>query len=118
MQKKKHMFRVSDQVRDKPGCTATVHGIRGLKYWMQEVEGLCYIYRCSKNKGAMVTLQLICAIVFAYAYAKIRFSHDMSQLLTILKKDLNTTASAIIIQLQYELSYSQTGCITAATVSV
>ena len=56
------------------------------------------LYLCSKNKGAVVTLQLICAIVFAYAYAKIRFSHDMAQLLTIPNKDLNTTASAIIIQ--------------------
>ena len=48
---------------------------RGLKFRIQEIEGLNYL--CSKNKDAdqlHINLQLICAIVFAYA--KSRFSHD------------------------------------------
>ena len=56
----------------------------GLKLRIKEVEGyvlsgLLY-YLCSKNKGLIscaVSLQLICTFVFAYA--KIRFSHDMAQ---------------------------------------
>ena len=36
-------------------------------------------YVCSKNKGADVTVQLICAFVFAYA--KSRFSHDIAHLM-------------------------------------
>ena len=43
---------------------------RGLKFRIEEVEGLYYMYLCSENKSLMscaVTAQLICAFVFAYA---------------------------------------------------
>ena len=42
---RKPVFRVSDQVRHKPGCMA-----KGLKFRIQEVEGLYYL--SSENKGA------------------------------------------------------------------
>ena len=41
---------------------------RGLKFWIEEVEGLCYL--CSKTKALIscaVTVQLICTFVFAFA---------------------------------------------------
>ena len=55
---------------------------RGLKFWMQKVEG-CTIY-VAKTKGLIscaVTAQLICAFVFAYT--KSRFSHDVVHIETI-----------------------------------
>ena len=67
---------------------------RGLKFWIQEVEGLYYL--CSENKGIdekktlmktkalvsrAVIAQLIC--VFVFAYSKIRFSYDAAQLCLI-----------------------------------
>ena len=60
-------------VRHKLGCTSTEATV--LKFWMKEVEGLCYL--SSENKGAdqlEVSTQLICAFVFAYANSW--FSHD------------------------------------------
>ena len=72
---RKAVFGFSDQVRHKPGCKTTEYG-RGLKFRIKEVERLYYMYLCSQNKGlisCLVTAQLICA--FAFAYAKIRFSH-------------------------------------------
>ena len=48
---------------------------RGLKFWIYVVEGLYTL--CSKSKGAdQLVAQLICSI--AFAYAKIRFSHDVA----------------------------------------
>ena len=44
----------------------------GISYQVQHKEEELY-YVCSKNKGCAVTMQLICAFVFAYA--KNRFSH-------------------------------------------
>ena len=55
--------------------------VRGLKFQIHEVEGLCYL--CSKNKGAdqlCCYRKLICAFVFAYA--KSRFSHDAANFLS------------------------------------
>ena len=55
--------------------------VRGLKFCIQEVEGL--YYPCSENKGVIsfaVTVKLIC--VFVFAYAKSRFSHDEAQLIS------------------------------------
>ena len=46
---RKPVFGVSDQVRHKPGCTATEDGQR-LEIWIWVVEGLYYLY--SENKGA------------------------------------------------------------------
>ena len=70
---RKPVFGVSDQVRHKPGCTATEDGWR-LEISILKVEGLYFL--CGENKGAdqlAVTAQLIC--VFVFAYAKSLFSH-------------------------------------------
>ena len=48
---------------------------RGLKYLIQEVEGLYYL--CSENKGADHA-QLIC--VFVFAYIKSRFAHHAAHI--------------------------------------
>ena len=46
---RKPVFQVSDQVRHKP--SVQLHKMaRGLKIWIEEVEGL--YYPCSENKGA------------------------------------------------------------------
>ena len=79
----KLVFGVYDQVRHKPGRTATVKTkmARRLKFWIYEVEGLFYL--CSENKDAQisctVTAQLICAFVFAFA--KSRFSYDTAHII-------------------------------------
>ena len=54
---------------------------RGLKFRIQEVEGLCY--QCSENKGA----KLIC--VFVFADTKSRFSHDAAQIMIVRMKLCN-----------------------------
>ena len=46
---RKPVFGVSDQIPHKPGCTKHKMA-RGLKFRIQEVEGLCY--QCSESKGA------------------------------------------------------------------
>ena len=46
---RKPVFGVSDQVRHKPGCTATEDGY-SLEISDLDVEGLYYL--CSENKGA------------------------------------------------------------------
>ena len=51
---------------------------RGLKFRILEVEGLQYL--CRENKGAD-QLRIYC--VFAFAYAKNRFSHDATQLVNV-----------------------------------
>ena len=71
---RKPVFGVSDQVPHKPGCTATEDGYR------LEISDLGSI-RVAKTKALIsfeVTAKLIC--VFVFAYAKNRFSHDVSQL--------------------------------------
>ena len=78
---RKPVFGVSDQAY----TNRAVHSqkmARGLKFWIEEVEGL--YYPCSKNKGAdqlnkgadqlCGPAKLIC--VFVFAYAKSRFSHN------------------------------------------
>ena len=75
---RKPVFRVSDQVSHKPGCTIT-EDARGLKFRIKEVEGLHYL--CSKTMALIscaVTAQLSC--VFVFAYAKSSFSHDAAQI--------------------------------------
>ena len=51
---------------------------RCLKFRIQKLEGLYYL--CSENKCAdqLLTAKLIC--VFAFAYAKSRFSHDAAHI--------------------------------------
>ena len=79
---RKPVFRVSDQVRHKPGCTATEDG------WRLEISDLgsrgidCTI-RVAKTKALIsfaVTAKLIW--VFVFAYAKSRFSHNEAQVMT------------------------------------
>ena len=70
---RKPVFGVSDQVRYKPGCTATENGQR---FEISDLlSGLYYL--CSENKGT----DQLCGYreadrVFVFAYAKSRFSHD------------------------------------------
>ena len=75
---RKAVFGVSDQVRHKPGCTATEDG------WRLEISDLgsrgidpdCTIC-VAKTKALIsfaVTAKLVC--IFVFAYAKIRFSYD------------------------------------------
>ena len=70
---RKPVLGVSDQVRLKPGCSATEDCKRLEILYLKGVEGL--YYPCSENKGT----KLIC--VFVFAYAKSRFSHDAAQLI-------------------------------------
>ena len=69
---RKPVFGVSDDVRHKPGCTATEDGLR-LK--ISDLENK------AKTKALIscaVTAQLICAFVFTYK--KIQFSHNEAHL--------------------------------------
>ena len=50
---------------------------RGLKFWINEVEGLYYVAKIKALISCRVTVP-ICAFVFAYA--KFRFSHDSAQI--------------------------------------
>ena len=71
---RKSVFRVSDQVQHKPGCTAKEDGCR------LEISGDCTI-RVAKTKALIsfaVTAKLIC--VFVFPYAKCWFSHDAAHL--------------------------------------
>ena len=52
----------------------TNQAVQQQKFWIFEVEGLYYV---AKTK-ALITVQLIC--VFIFAYAKSRFSHDTAHL--------------------------------------
>ena len=65
---RKTVFGVSDQVRQKPGCTATEDGQR------LEISdnGTICIAKTKALISFAVTAKLIC--VFVFAYAKIRFS--------------------------------------------
>ena len=60
---RKPVFGVSDQVRDKQGCTAT-----------QAI----YVVKTKALISCAVTAQLICG--FVLAYAKIQFSHDAAHI--------------------------------------
>ena len=61
---RKPVFGVSDQVRHKPGCTASEDGDRLEFSDLGSIE--------------ITAVQLICAFVFTLA--KSRFSHDMAHL--------------------------------------
>ena len=65
-----------------PGPTQTGKIIRGLKFQIQEIEELFYCV--AKTKALIsfaVTTKLIC--VFVFAYARSRFSHDTTQILSV-----------------------------------
>ena len=51
---------------------------RGLKFRIQKVEGLYYVAKTKALISFAVTAKLIC--VFAFAYAKCWFSHDVAQI--------------------------------------
>ena len=73
---RKLVFGVSNQVRHKPPCTASEYEISDL-----ESRGIALSTYVGKTKALItfvVTAQLICAFVFAYA--KSRFSHEASQM--------------------------------------
>ena len=61
---------------------------RGLKFWIKEEEGFYYL--CRENKGThyncLVTVQLICAFVFAHAN---RFCHDAAQLVSYMESQMS-----------------------------
>ena len=77
---RKLVFGVSDQVRHKRGCAATEDRYR---LEISDLERDCTIY-VAKTKALIsfaVTEKLIC--VFVFAYAKSRFSHDVTQIVAI-----------------------------------
>ena len=61
---RKPVFGVSDQVGHKPYCHR--RWLRGLKLRIKEEEGLYYEAKTKKLIICAVTVQLICAFVFAY----------------------------------------------------
>ena len=62
---RKSVFGVSDQVRHKPGCTASEGGLR-FEIAMWEVEELYYVAKTKTLISCEVNALLICAFVFAY----------------------------------------------------
>ena len=74
---RKPVFRVSDKVQHKPGCTTTEDGYR-LK--IQDLGSreivLSILAKTKAQISCVVTAQLICAFVFPYA--KSWFSHGLS----------------------------------------
>ena len=59
------VFRVSDQVRHKSGCTAAEDC-----YWLEILDlgrGTIYVAKTKALISCTVTAQLICAFVFTYA---------------------------------------------------
>ena len=60
---------------DTKPAVQSVKMVRGLKFWIQKVEG--WSIRVPKTKALIsfvVTAKLIC--VFVFVYTRIRFSHD------------------------------------------
>ena len=53
----------------------------GLKFWILVVDELYYVAKTKALISRMVTVQLICAFVFAYT--KHRFSHDMAHIMYV-----------------------------------
>ena len=77
---RKSGFGVSDQVRHKPGATATEDG-QGLEISDLGSRGVVLSIRIAKTKALIsctVTAQLNC--VFVFANTKSRFSHNEAQI--------------------------------------
>ena len=75
---RKPVFGVSNQVWHKLGCTAAEMA-RGLQFGFRKMKDCSvYVVKTKVLISCVVTKQLICAFVFAYA--KIRFSHDPTDL--------------------------------------
>ena len=77
---------------------------RGLKFWILEEEGLYCL--CSGNKGAD-QLHGYRAAAFVFAYAKIRFSHDVAQ---IIVQSCLCTSSHLIPQLCIDVNRKLQWC--------
>ena len=76
---RKAIIGVSNEVRHKPGCTATEDGF---KFWMKKEEGLYSL--CSKNKGAdQLHGYSVADLNLCFLYSESRFSHDMDLLLIL-----------------------------------
>ena len=76
----KPVFKVSDQNRHKPSCTAKEDGLRLEFSGVVGNRGICYL--CSENENNYLhTAQLIYAIVFPSA--KSRFSNDTAYITCI-----------------------------------
>ena len=72
---RKPVFGVSDQVRHKYGCTATEDGYRLEISDLGSRRNVLSVYLKTKVLiSCVVSAQLICSFVFAYA--KSRFSHE------------------------------------------
>ena len=82
---RKPVFGVYNQVRHKPGCTATVDGYR-LEISNLEVEGVYYltVAKTTVLISCAVTVQLICVLVFTYMYTKNRVLHDTTQFISVI----------------------------------
>ena len=81
---RKPVFRVSNQVRHKPGCRRKKMA-RGLKFWIKEVEGL--YYPCIENKGVdQLRNNRAADLHFFFAYAKSRFSLDKAHMSWVMRK--------------------------------
>ena len=77
---RKLVFGVSNQVRHKPGCTATKDGQR---LEISDLESRGIVLSVQKTKALIslavaVTSKLIC--IFVFAYAKSWFSHDVAHI--------------------------------------
>ena len=75
---RKSVFGVSDQVRHKPGCTATEDGLR---LEISDLGKIGIVLSLQQKKALIsftVTVQMICAFVFAHA--KNRLSHDAAHI--------------------------------------
>ena len=85
---RKHVLGVYDQVlpSDTNGAVQSHKIARGLKFLIQEVEGLCYL--CSENKTLFsygVTMQLFCAFVSIIQKTGFLMMH-LKQFLQVLQK--------------------------------
>ena len=80
---RKLVFRVSDQVRHKPGCARHLRWLEARNFGFRKWRD-CSIH-IAKTKALIsfpVTVKLIC--VFVFAYAKSQFSHDAAHISVLL----------------------------------
>ena len=81
---RKPVFGVSDQIRNKLGCTTTEDG-KGFEILRFKKERDCTIY-VAKTK-ALISCAATVQLIFVFTYAKSRFSHDMAHICD--EKDTN-----------------------------
>ena len=93
------IFRVSDQVWHKPGCTS-IKMYRSLKFQIWKVERLC----CRFSKTKVADLQRICT--FEFAYAQSRFTHDAARTKSVKLAQIKALISFPITQLICAFDFS------------